>query len=741
MDPSEIAQAQTELLRAVGQLSAYTRRATLGAFVSVPSVPVRKPGPTIASLTHGTEPPHVNLRTTVKALRAPEGSLERAAGLREYMAQLQQQARTETHAVAGREGLLDHVRFEALQQHRRLLRQDAAGVALYGEVGDELAHAQLEQEVIAALDAVTEAEAAAAKQDGADYDERQRAALKGLLAATGPEGRAAAAKAYAGALLSEFSWEAGQGQGKQGKQEEEEVAKRALCTLLRDAQEASALRGKVDASGVIGVLMAEGAGAGAASLPLLQRALQLTTAAAGQNKDASEGLHARERGYQATVRTHLRQLQTQRKAALGKALASSSSPGGPRDPAALRRYLLLLAVAANVEAFDRLNQAVLAGVLPQLQRVFRHKPEVVGAAYGMLVDHLYGGKDVGSEALGELAKMASRTEAWVEATLLKLLEAHTAADKDDGKLPNPILVVANWLSHDCYASGVRSPAALKRLRAEMVAAVAGDASIGEAELQAVEAAAGGLGLGDAEEAGLILQEALALPIGAHADGDLETYEALRAGEAAPMEERARAAKALLEYLRQADAYHAYTGPVKDTVVGEIEEEIRDTIYEWSDDLRLDLDPNLVDLKPREHYDVPSLRFRVLNEGEAAVSLSQRDGFVEEEGEGLGQGQGRARKAWRPEALIPDPSATTKTQKGKATGAGLPQRRWSFAFKDTALGGAKAGSSAVGGPAGASVGATVVRDARTGRLRAASASEEGRRSWTKRRGGLPLKESA
>lgn len=677
------------------------------------------------------------------------------------MTQLQQQARAETHAAAGGGegggGLFDHVRFEALQQHRRLMRQDAAGAALYARVGDELAQARVEQEVMAALDAMDEAEAVAAaaasgkqqEDGGADYDERQRAALKALLAAEGPEGRAAAAKAYAGALLSEFSWEQA-GQGEEGE-EEEEVAKRALCTLLRDAQEASALRGKVDATGVIGALLSEGAAAGGD--PLLQRALQLTTAAAGQGsgngKDAGEGgdLHARERGYQGTVRAHLRELQTQRRGALGKALASSSTPGGPRDPAALRRYLLLLAVAANVEAFDRLNQAVLGGVLPQLQRVFRHKREVVAAAYGMMVDHLYGGKDIGGEAVGELAKMAGRTEAWVEATLLKLLEAQQEGE-DSGKqkqkqLPNPILLVANWLSHDCYASGVRSPAALKRLRAELAAAVAGGDAVGEAELREVEAAAGGLGLGDAEEAGLILQEAVALPIGAHVEGDLETYEALRAGEggAASVEERARAAKALLEHLRQTDAYHAYTGPVKDTVVEQLEEEIRDTIYEWSDELRLDLDPNLVDIKPREHYDVPSLRFRVLNDAEAAVSASQRDGFVEEEAMAVGA----VRKAWRPDTLISDPSATSNTQlkkggenNGGSNGGGpLPQRRWSFAFKDTALGGAKAGSSGVGGPAGASAGATVVRDARTGRLRAASASEVSRRSWTKRRAGLPL----
>jgi hypothetical protein len=633
--------------------------------------------------------------------------------------------------------------------------------------------------VIAALEATSEAEAAAARADGVeDYDERQRGALKALATSSGPEARAAAAKAYAQALFSEFSWaEEDEGGDEAAAVQEEEVAKRALATLLQDAHEAAALRGKTDATTVLaelaaGATAALASGTGDASGLLLQRVLLLAAGAGGggggggkekeREKEVQAALHARERGYQATVRRHLQQLHTQRRGALGAALASSSAPGAARDPQALRRYLLLLSVAANVESFDRLNQAVLGGLLPQLQRVFRHKPEAVQAAYEMVVEHLYGAEDVGGEAVAALAQLAGRTEDWVEATLLKLLEAHTAGDNSSSgsasgsnkRLPNPILITANWLSQDCYAAGVRSPAALKRLRAEMAAAVVG--GIPEAEARSVEEGQGEEALGiDADEAALILQEAVALPIGAHAEGDVETYEALRAGSGSRsgsvsvgMEERARAAKALLEYLRQHDAYQGYTGPVKDTIVGEIEEELRDTIYECSDDLRLDLDPNLVDLKPREHYDVPSLRFRVLNDSEAAASPGLRDGFVEEAGEGT------SRPVWRPHDLIPDPSAAKAHAQAQAQGQGksrgqgqeggaLQQRRWSFAFKDTALGDKKKGRApaAAAAHAGAGAGATVVRDARTGRLRAASQAEEGRRSWTKRKEGLPLKESA
>ncbi len=598
------------------------------------------------------------------------------------------------------------------------------------QVGDDAsAHARLEQQLITALESIPESEALAAAAAAAGvgeegWDERQRAALRPLL--EGGEGDDA--KAYALALLSEFSWEEGAGEGGEGA----EAATRALATLLQDAHGAAALRGKVDVTAVVAALGAAASGSDfnkekESSSLLFQRALALASAsdsAVNHNEEAAAAaLHASERGYQATVRQRLHELHTQRRMALTAALGSAPVAGGERDGRLLRSYLLLLAESANVEAFDRWNQGVLGGVLPGLRRVFRGKPETVAAAYGVVVEQVYGGEEMGgSGGLRALAGLAGRTEAWVEATLLKLMEAAFDHGGEGAVLPNPILLTANWLSQDCYAAGVRSPGALRRLRGEMAAAVAGAGGV-------VFEGEEGEGMMDREEAAMVLQEALALPIGAHAEGGVETYEALMEEEGqGPVEGRARAAKALLEYLRQHDAYHAYTGAVKDTVVSEIEEELRDTIYECSDDLGLDLDPNLVDLKPREHYDVPSLRFRVLNDAEAAASLGVRDGFVEEEG-GLGKGGG----AWRPHDVIHDPSAAAAAD---ANAGALPQRRWSFAFKDSALGGEK--QKAVKGKEG---GATVVRDARTGRLRAATGGEEGKRSWRKRKEGLPLKEWA
>ena len=58
-----------------------------------------------------------------------------------------------------------------------------------------------------------------------------------------------------------------------------------------------------------------------------------------------------------------------------------------------------------------------------------------------------------------------------------------------------------------------------------------------------------------------------------------------------------------------------------------------------------------------------------------------------------------------------------------------QKRWSFAFKDTAIEGARGIGAAKGG--------TVIRDKNTGRLRAASPLEEKSRSWIKKRSKNPL----
>lgn len=76
-----------------------------------------------------------------------------------------------------------------------------------------------------------------------------------------------------------------------------------------------------------------------------------------------------------------------------------------------------------------------------------------------------------------------------------------------------------------------------------------------------------------------------------------------------------------------------------------------------------MDPNLVDLKPKEHYDTPSLRFRVLNDDEVAVSeKGARDTFVVEE-----EGTGPRNEVWRPEGLIPDPSVLSKVGGGGSRG--------------------------------------------------------------------------
>ena len=230
-----------------------------------------------------------------------------------------------------------------------------------------------------------------------------------------------------------------------------------------------------------------------------------------------------------------------------------------------------------------------------------------------------------------------------------------------------------------------------------------------------------------------MADALEKRIGSHMEGSVAVIDALRARkggrEGGGIEERARAAKALLEHLRgKGGSYAEYVSAVKDRIVEEIEEELLDAVYDMSDDLRMELDPVLVDLKPKEHYDVPSLKFRVLNDAEPAVSEGVRGGFLEEgEEEEWVVGEGGL---WRPKEELRDLAASEASRKGRkgGSGEGVQQRRWSFAFKDAAL---------PGGGEGGAEGGTVVRD-RTGRLRAASGKEEKARSWVKRSQRIDLR---
>lgn len=185
----------------------------------------------------------------------------------------------------------------------------------------------------------------------------------------------------------------------------------------------------------------------------------------------------------------------------------------------------------------------------------------------------------------------------------------------------------------------------------------------------------------------------------------------------------------MEHLRaDGGVYAEYVSAVKDRIVEEIEEELLDTVYDMSEDLRMELDPVLVDVKPREHYDVPSLKFRVLNDHEPAMSEGVRAGFLEEgeEEEGMvGEGE-----LWKPRGELRDLAGSDASRKGRkgGSGEGVQQRRWSFAFKDAAL---------PGGGEGGAEGGTVVRD-RTGRLRAASAKEEKARTWVRRAQRIDLR---
>jgi hypothetical protein len=144
----------------------------------------------------------------------------------------------------------------------------------------------------------------------------------------------------------------------------------------------------------------------------------------------------------------------------------------------------------------------------------------------------------------------------------------------------------------------------------------------------------------------------------------------------------------------------------------------------SDELGMELDPTLVDLKPREHYDIPSLKFRVLNDNEPAVSDRVRDGFIREGPVAEAKGAVNI-PVWQPKGDLRD---LTEPMDGKGQKGGVQQRRWKFAFKDASV--SSAGR-------GAAKGGTVIRD-KTGRLRAASPTEEQGRSWIRRSRKIDLR---
>ncbi len=654
---------------------------------------------------------HQRRSLLVQGLKA-ENTAIRKEKLGKYMELLREEAQSALDGALQKEdSVFGEVQWEVLQQHRRLLRQDDAGTALYASVGNEEAHAVLEQEVMDAIFHLSEAQVKDLHKTSPATAQSQQEGLRKVLATTRGNGeRQAALQAYVKALFAEFSWASS---SSSSAQDAATVSRRAYELFLGDIHESVSLRDGVNPMEVAAELR-DLLPAGADDA-VHQAMVDCSSGGGGVSLPHRE-LREAEIGYQQHVAADLAKLKAARVTAL-----RSSRKGGAKggDEKAMRRYLVLAAVASRLDAFDRVNQSVLTKILQDLLQAFRGKQEVVAAAYKLLVEELYTGQEIDATAIAEVAKLVGRTEDWVGATLVKLMKSGT----QETAYANPADIARQVLNQDCFTAGIRSAAGLKKVREELLGAAS---KLTAADVEAVEDEFGFPV--DVEEAQDLLAGALDHPIGTHTEPSALLADALWHKDA-PIEDRARAAKALLERLRLEPDYQAYVAPIRDRIVEEIEEELLDTVYDMSDELRTEIDPVLVDLKPKEHYDIPSLKFRVLNDNETAASDGVRDGFVEEEADETDV----AASLWRPHDELRDFAASAASKKGQVggSGEGVQQRRWSFAFKDTALPG--------GGKSGAQKGGTVIRD-KTGRLRAASPGEEQARSWMQRRRRVVVSES-
>jgi len=653
----------------------------------------------------------------VRGLKADDAS-ERKEKLTEYMEMLLAEAQAavreeeEESAVSA-----EDVQWEALQQHRRILRQDSVGQALYKEFGAEVAHAALEQEVVDAILGAREEIVSARPASETPSSRQQQDALKAVMATEREsKEREAAMQNYVRSLWGGIRWHSSASDALEATAS---VSLQAFTRFVGDVHESSGLRGRVDPMEVAAELQGVLANSSSAVSALLSDMVSL--AQEGEEGNVSRLAHkeirAVERGYQENVARELAALKEARVAAL-KASRGGGAKGGENE--ALRRYLVLAAVSSRLDAFDRVNQAVLSNLLPEVMRAFRGKQETVAAAYTLLVEEMYGGKAIGATGVAEVAGLARRTEGWVESTLVKILKG-SWDEVEKGEIMAQVDVGAlasRLLTQDCFYAGIRSSPGLKVLREELLHAAR---NLDTADVKAVES---DFGLSvDTDEVRTMVAGALEKPLKQHIEANIAMADALRRKDA-PIRDRARAAKALLDHLRLDVNYQEYAGPVRDRIVEEIEEDLLDTVYDMSDELGMELDPTLVDLKPREHYDIPSLKFRVLNDNEPAVSDRVRDGFIREGPVAEAKGAVNI-PVWQPKGDLRD---LTEPMDGKGQKGGVQQRRWKFAFKDASV--PSAGR-------GAAKGGTVIRD-KTGRLRAASPTEEQGRSWIRRSRKIDLR---
>lgn len=186
---------------------------------------------------------------------------------------------------------------------------------------------------------------------------------------------------------------------------------------------------------------------------------------------------------------------------------------------------MLVAVSGRLEALDRINKEILSGVLPQLTQAFRGKTELVSSAYSLLVEQLYGGKQIEAPAIAELAALAGRTEGWVEGIMLKLVKAsQEEAGREDVLVgADPGRLAQRLVTQDCFQAGIRSKEGLKVVREELIEA--GGKVAGE-DVRGVEEE-WGLPV-EVEEARLLVADALEKTIGSHIEGSASVFDALRA---------------------------------------------------------------------------------------------------------------------------------------------------------------------------------------------------------------------
>jgi hypothetical protein len=362
--------------------------------------------------------------------------------------------------------------------------------------------------------------------------------------------------------------------------------------------------------------------------------------------------------------------------------ASIASASGDRQ---IERYLVLLYGSCLVEGFLRQGQVVWNEVSSHLARTLASLPSSAMTTIGtMVAASVFRGQDCSNLELTQLTK---RSSDWVEKELLGKVEAVKRQAQRQAVLDGQVTeLVAVQLEKDLAKSGL-SPDKVRRFRGQLRNALA---KVDATFLHSME-----------EEIKLplkpnVLQRVFKQALGRGARGNDHVDDA---AYTTAFQQKVFRAKELLDFLRNEEEYMAYVARVEDEVVEEIEEELLDHIYEMSEELRTSLDPDMVESKVPKHYDVPSLRFRVLNDSEAG-------------GIGLEQESGRISEAF---------SATLATDADHGTREGLnclrtglldgTEARWRFAFKPVKRGGQ-----------------TMVQDAVAGALRPASSSEAQSRSW-------------